>query len=128
MDLRAEMFDGETLAGPVPNIFAHDRQEALDGLLANPELALADIVQLNERFLQMEHITLAEAVTFHGKGGSGQPEARRPSPRGLPASRRHSDPGAQQVRDQRQVRHSRKYQCLTKRIVYERKINNVTHV
>ncbi len=68
MDLRAEMFDGKTLAGPVPNIFAHDRQEALDGLLANPELALADIVQLNERFLQMEHITLAEAVTFLGKG------------------------------------------------------------
>jgi hypothetical protein len=68
LDLYTEMFDGVNLSGPVPNIFASDRQAALEGLLENPELALTDIAQLNGRFLQMEHLTLQEAVAYLAKG------------------------------------------------------------
>jgi hypothetical protein len=64
LPLSAEMFDGETLSGPVPILFACNRQTALDGVLASPELALEDVLLLNNRFLLMEHITHAEAVSL----------------------------------------------------------------
>jgi hypothetical protein len=61
-ELNVELFDGESIKRPVPLLFAQDRDKALAGLLANPELALIDIGHLNAKFLAMDHLSRKEAA------------------------------------------------------------------
>jgi len=75
--LNADMFDGDSIAGPVPLIFTPDRDATVAAFAANPDNLHADISAINERFLQMEHLTLDEAVAYLQKGkarkGGGVP-------------------------------------------------------
>ena len=76
--LNADLFDGESISGPVPLIFTPDREATLAAFAANPDTLHADMSAVNERFLQMEHLTLDEAVAYLQKG-----KARRGG--GIPA-------------------------------------------
>jgi hypothetical protein len=89
--IRAEMFDGRNISGPVPVFFANDRESALDGLITNPEQTLADISLLNSRFLRMEHINQEEVIAYLKKGkhrpAKGKVVFSSPNTAPLPAKR-----------------------------------------
>jgi len=62
--LRAELFDGTDAAGPIPTLFAADRDSAFTNLMVNLTEVLEGVNNLNGRFLYMEHLTMEEAAKY----------------------------------------------------------------
>jgi len=62
--LRADLFNGTLVSGPVPILFASDQDAAFTGLMENASDTLADLHALNSRFFIMEHLSMAEAITY----------------------------------------------------------------
>jgi hypothetical protein len=75
--LTVDMFDGFSLQGPVPILFSPDKEASLVGLQANLARTHADILQLSQRFLAMEHLTLEQAAALI--------RGRKRAGRGIPA-------------------------------------------
>ena len=61
-DLKADLFDGESTAGPVPIFFAEEPDVAMVAMTANVARAHADIVKMAKVFCIPEGITMKEAV------------------------------------------------------------------
>ena len=80
--LRVEMFDGTDAAGPIPTLFAADRDSAFHNLMNNLQEVLEGVNNLNQRFLFMEHLTRDEAVKYL------QGQAKKA--KGVPAFKPHS--------------------------------------
>ncbi len=62
--LRVEMFDGTDAAGPIPTLFAADRDSAFHNLMNNLQEVLDGVNNLNQRFLYMENLSLDDAVKY----------------------------------------------------------------
>jgi len=75
--LRVELFDGQVARGPVPLFFSTQGDDALAYLTDNPDAVLEDIMEVNDRILCMEQLTLEEALTYLKK--------RTRAARGFPA-------------------------------------------
>ena len=61
-DLKADLFDGESTAGPVPIFFAEEPEVAMTAMTAKVARAHADIVKMAKVFCTPEGITMKEAV------------------------------------------------------------------
>jgi len=88
--LRAEMFTGGRMCGPVPLLFVPDRQAACAALQLEPAGLTEDIRALNEKFLAMEHMRLAEAVSYmqgRHRAAKGTPVFTATGPAAAPAKR-----------------------------------------
>jgi hypothetical protein len=81
--LRVEMFDGVDAAGPIPTLFAADRDSAFQNLMNNLQEVLEGVNNLNQRFLYMEHLSLDEATKYL------QGQAKKA--KGIPAFKPHGD-------------------------------------
>jgi hypothetical protein len=80
--LQVKFFDGNKAAGPVPILFAANKEAARCGLKDNVEANLELINKLNSQFLFLEHITMGEAMVFvQGKVTSGQGKVAYPLPK-----------------------------------------------
>jgi hypothetical protein len=92
-DLNADLFDGPSHAGPVPLLFSPDTTATAAALSANPYIIHGDLVVINDHFLQMEHLSLQESISylmkgkarkatgsaaFHSTGSSAVPPPKRP--------------------------------------------------
>jgi len=75
--LRVELFDGQVARGPVPLFFSTQGDDALAYLTDNPDAVLEDIMEVNDRILCMEQLTLEEALAYLKK--------RTRAARGFPA-------------------------------------------
>jgi hypothetical protein len=62
--LRVKLFDGEVAAGPVPILFAANREAAVRGLQNNVDATLEEIKSLNSRFLVMNTKTKENALHY----------------------------------------------------------------
>jgi hypothetical protein len=62
--LNTELFDGDEQAGPVPTLFAEDKEGALEGLTRNVTRAHADIQKLARVFFMPEVVDLDEALSI----------------------------------------------------------------
>jgi len=62
--IRSTMFSSDDVRGPVPLLFAPDREAAAAALQTDARGVLADIRLLNERILCTEHLSLQEAVAY----------------------------------------------------------------
>jgi hypothetical protein len=62
--LKADLFDGDEQAGPVPTLFAEDKEGAMEGLIRNVARAHADIQKLARVFFMPEVVDLDEALAI----------------------------------------------------------------
>jgi hypothetical protein len=62
--LNVDLFDGEDQAGPVPTLFAENKEDALDNLNRNVGRAHADIQKLARAFFMPEVVDLEEATSL----------------------------------------------------------------
>ena len=62
--LRADLFNGALVSGPVPILFDADQDADFKGLMEHAGDTLGDLHALNSRFFVMEHLTMAEALTY----------------------------------------------------------------
>jgi hypothetical protein len=69
-----EYFDGATVSGPVPRLFATNPDEALEALNGDPAKAFKDLQRIFSRLFVTENIPPAEAWDF-----VGNPRYRRPA-------------------------------------------------
>jgi len=75
--LRVELFDGQVARGPVPLFFSDMPEEAAEYLETNPDAVLDDVMEINDRILCMEQLSLEEALAYLKK--------RTRAARGFPA-------------------------------------------
>jgi hypothetical protein len=61
-----EYFDGATVSGPVPRLFATNPDEALEALNGDPVKAFKDLQRIFSRLFMTENIPPAEAWDFVG--------------------------------------------------------------
>jgi hypothetical protein len=62
--LNTELFDGDEQAGPVPTLFAEDKEGAMEGLIRSSNRAHADIQKLARVFFMPEVVNLDEALSI----------------------------------------------------------------
>jgi len=85
--LKVDLFDGQVARGPVPLFFSAHCDEALDYLTSNPDAVLEDVMEVNDRILCMEQLTLEEAQAYLRKrsraarGFPAFPMEKRPKPK-----------------------------------------------
>jgi len=60
--LKATLFDGESIAGPVPLFFSTDPEAAKAALLADPVKAHKDIVKINRSLLAWEFVVGRDSI------------------------------------------------------------------
>ena len=60
--LSCTMFDGDSLAGPVPTLFAEDTEEALEAISTDPVKAHYDISKIHRIFFMPEHVDMDAAL------------------------------------------------------------------
>jgi hypothetical protein len=65
-DLQTDYFDGATLNGPVPRLFAAQPDEARSALLSDPAKAFKDLQRIHSRLFIAENIPASEAWSFVG--------------------------------------------------------------
>jgi hypothetical protein len=65
-DLQTDYFDGATLNGPVPRLFAAQPDEARTALLSDPAKAFKDLQRIHSRLFIAENIPATEAWSFVG--------------------------------------------------------------
>ncbi len=65
-DLQADYFDGATLSGPVPRLFASQPDEARTALQSDPAKAFKDLQRIHSRLFIAENIPASEAWSFVG--------------------------------------------------------------
>jgi hypothetical protein len=58
------MFDGETVSGPVPTLFAHNPPEALSALNSDPSRAFKDIQRILSKMFVPENISGQRSWSF----------------------------------------------------------------
>jgi len=75
--LRVELFDGQVARGPVPLFFSERPEDAAGYLETNPDAVLEDVMEVNDRILCMEQLSLEEALAYLKK--------RTRAARGFPA-------------------------------------------
>ncbi len=46
-ELKANLYDGASTAGPVPTIFSDDQQATIDALVGDPAQAHKDVMKIN---------------------------------------------------------------------------------
>jgi len=93
--LRVEMFDGVDAAGPIPTLFAADKNSAFNNLMQNLAEVLEGVNNLNSKFLFMEHIGLADAMKYlqgPAKKAKGV-RAFKPKPETYPPPRQEEQAG-----------------------------------
>jgi hypothetical protein len=66
--LNADLFDGNSHAGPVPLLFSTDVTATAAALSAGPYIIHEDLADINNRILMMEHLSMGEAVAYLQKG------------------------------------------------------------
>jgi hypothetical protein len=95
--LRTEMFQSGPISGPVPLLFAPDRPTAHASLHLDSTGLQMDLRTLNERFLVMEHMALADAVAYmqgRHRAAKGTPVFLANAPAAPPAKRARTLPAA----------------------------------
>jgi hypothetical protein len=65
-DLHTDYFNGATLSGPVPRLFAAQPDEARTTLWSNPAKAFKDLQRIHSRLFIAENIPATEAWSFVG--------------------------------------------------------------
>jgi hypothetical protein len=65
-DLHTDYFDGATLSGPVPRLFAAQPNEARTALRSDPAKAFKDLQRIHSRLFIAENIPATEAWSFVG--------------------------------------------------------------
>ncbi len=65
-DLHTDYFDGATLSGPVPRLFAAQPDEARTALRSDPAKAFKDLQRIQSRLFIAENIPATEAWSFVG--------------------------------------------------------------
>jgi hypothetical protein len=65
-DLQTDYFDGATLNGPVPRLFAAQPDEARTALLSDPTKAFKDLQRIHSRLFIAENIPASETWSFVG--------------------------------------------------------------
>jgi hypothetical protein len=65
-DLHTDYFDGATLSGPVPRLFAAQPDEARSALRSDPAKAFKDLQRIHSRLFIAENIPASEAWSFVG--------------------------------------------------------------
>ena len=63
-DLHADLYDGETTAGPIPSLYTDNVEEAKSALLAAPARAHADYLKIARIFFMPETVGIEEAVSL----------------------------------------------------------------
>ncbi len=64
--LDSDYFDGTTVSGPVPRLFANNPEEALTAIQRDPAKAFKDLQRIYTRFFITENIPASEAWTYVG--------------------------------------------------------------
>jgi hypothetical protein len=83
-----DLFQGQNPGGPVPLLFAADRDKAADQISKNPESLRADIAAVNSTLLHMEHLSLAEAHAYlQGRARAAKGVSAHPNLSGPPTKR-----------------------------------------
>ena len=62
--LRATMFNGDQMAGPVPTFFSEDPEAALEGVRVNPLKGHWDLMRIQKLFLMPESILIGDAKNY----------------------------------------------------------------
>ncbi len=70
-DLQTDYFDGATLSGPVPRLFASQPDEARTALQSDPAKAFKDLQRIHSRLFIAENIPATEAWSFVGNPRQG---------------------------------------------------------
>lgn len=87
--LEAEMLPGPFPCGPAPLLFAEDREAAYHAIQRDSDSLRDDIASLNNQFIRMEHLSLADAVQYltapRARAAKGSPAF--PLPQGPPPKR-----------------------------------------
>jgi hypothetical protein len=65
-DLHTDYFDGATLSGPVPRLFAAQPDKARTALRSDPAKAFKDLQRIHSRLFITENIPATEAWSFVG--------------------------------------------------------------
>jgi len=65
--LKATMFDGEVVGGPVPLLFSPNPDAAKAALVADPAKAHKDIVKINRSLLAWEFVLLKDSAAIMKK-------------------------------------------------------------
>jgi len=60
--LKATLFDGEVIGGPVPLLFGADPEAAKTSLLADPAKTQKDVVKINRSILAWEYVLLKDSI------------------------------------------------------------------
>ena len=64
--LTSDNFDGDTLLGPVPRLFAASPTEARTAIMADAAKAFKDVQRIHARFLASENVPAEEAWDYVG--------------------------------------------------------------
>ncbi len=75
-DLQTDYFDGATLSGPVPRLFASQPDEARTALQSDPAKAFKDLQRIHSRLFIAENIPATEAWSFVGNPRQGNVAVR----------------------------------------------------
>jgi hypothetical protein len=60
--IKANMFDGDDIAGPVPLLFATNVDDATTAVTANPDKAFKDLQRIYSKFFMPENIPASAAM------------------------------------------------------------------
>jgi hypothetical protein len=62
--ITANLFDGDTLAGPFPMLFAEDPDRAKQAMTDDPKLVFKDLSRIYKKFFVPENVTTREALSL----------------------------------------------------------------